>query len=551
MNARRWRAEFSAAASTFDWATLNRLSREFVKALYASPTPHNAVDAVLQLLRENLRYEELEEVADAALAFGLGSAAVRRQYAQALVDGGNPAVALTLYESIVAGNTALDRDRTDARGGIGRCYKELFLACADPHRRQDYLLKAFRAYHDVYAEHPDSTYHGINAAALLARAERESIPLPPGTPSSTSIATAVLEVLDTDPVPDMWNAVTAAEACVALGIHDEAVERAEAFLHGGPRGFTVASFLRQLQAVWQLDTSSPPGDQLLPVLRSALLTYKGGQVTVESGDVRAARLTAMGRDSHLEVVLGHDRYQSYRWYVNGLNRCRAVARIQTRSDDGVGTGFLAAGPDLHPDLPPLVVITNGHVIPEGLDIDDGVAAFHGLDADPGRNVALQIARTCWYEPSTPPDSTRPSSNSRNTPPVSHPSRSLRSYPDLRSKHLPVPTSSGTPADWPHPSSPYRTTCCSTTTTDTCTTALPPSPEAPAAPYSTTSGNYRRPPRRRIRPATAQRPRRHTRSQRGNQPSRHPGPNRRTTSHPPSLRQGLMCSTEANRSRSCN
>ena len=92
MTARRWRAEFSAAASTFDWATLNRLSREFVKALYASPEPHNAVDAVLQLLRENLRYEEVEEVADAALAFGPGSAAIRRQYAQALVDGGNPAV---------------------------------------------------------------------------------------------------------------------------------------------------------------------------------------------------------------------------------------------------------------------------------------------------------------------------------------------------------------------------------------------------------------------------------------------------------------------------
>jgi hypothetical protein len=402
MTARRWRAEFSAAASTFDWATLNRLSREFVKALYASPAPHNAVDAVLQLLRENLRYEEVEEVADAALAFGPGSAAIRRQYAQALVDGGNPAVALILYESITTDNTSLDRDRIDARGGMGRCYKELFVACTDPGRRRDYLLKAFHAYHDVYAKNPSSTYHGINAAALLARAERENITLTAGTPRSASIAEAVLDMLDTDPVPDMWNAVTAAEACVALRRHDEAVERAEAFLHSGPRGFTVASFLRQLQAVWQLDTSSPPGDQLLPVLRSALLSYKGGQVTVESGDVRAARLTAMEQDSHLEAVLGHDRYRSYRWYVNGLTRCRAVARIQTRYDDGVGTGFLAAGPDLHPDLPPLVVVTNGHVVPERLEIDDGVAAFHGLDADPGRNVALQIARICWYEPSTPP-----------------------------------------------------------------------------------------------------------------------------------------------------
>ena len=411
MTARRWRAEFSAAASTFDWATVTRLSRKFVTALYASPTPHDAVDAVLLLLRENLRYEELEEGADAALAFGPGSPAVRRRYAQALVDGGNPAVALTLYESIVADDTALARDRTDARGGTGRCYKELYVACADPGRRRDYPLKASHAYHDVYVEHPGSTYHGINAAGLLARAERDSIPLPPGTPRSTAIAEAVLDMLDTDPVPGMWNAVTAAEACVALGRHDDAIERAEAFLHGGPRGFTVASFLRQLQAVWQLDTSSMPGSQLLPVLRSALLGDKGGQVTVESGDVRAARLAAMEQDSHLELVLGHDRYQCYRWYVNGLHRCRAVARIQTRFGDGVGTGFLAAGPDLHPDLPPLVLVTNGHVVPEGLEIDDGIAAFHGLDADPDRKGrpadrpdllvrTLDRARTRHHHPRT-------------------------------------------------------------------------------------------------------------------------------------------------------
>ena len=116
MTARQWRSEFSAAASTFDWPTLAGLSREFVEALYAAPAPHDdVVTSVLQLLRENLRYQELEEVADAALAFGIGSPAVRRQYAQALVDGGNPAVALTLYESVVSDRTAPVRDTPRAR----------------------------------------------------------------------------------------------------------------------------------------------------------------------------------------------------------------------------------------------------------------------------------------------------------------------------------------------------------------------------------------------------------------------------------------------------
>src|SRR5690349_1054395 len=188
MTTRNWRADFSAAASTFDWPTLAQPSREYAAALYASPDRLNSVDQVLQMLRENLRYEDLEVVADTALAFEIESPSVRRQYAQALVDGGNPVAALTLYESVVADGDAPARDRIDARGGVGRCYKELFLACTDPGRRRGYLLKALAAYRDVYVEHPDSTYHGINAAALLARAEREGILLPTGTPHSTVIA---------------------------------------------------------------------------------------------------------------------------------------------------------------------------------------------------------------------------------------------------------------------------------------------------------------------------------------------------------------------------
>ncbi len=399
---RPWRREFGAAAATFDWAALGSLSHEFVEALYASAAPPESVDAVLQLLRENLRYQELKEVADAALAFGIGSPAVRRQYAQALVDGGNRAAALALYSSVAMDHTNSGRERADAAGGVGRCYKELFLACTHPKRRGEYLLSALRAYYTVYVENPANTYHGINTAALLARAERERLAVPSDLPTSTQVAQAVLDEVDRSPVPDMWTAVTGAEACVALGRKDDAIQRAQAFLAAGPRGFFVASFLRQLEVVWQLDTSRPPGDELLPVLRSALLTYSGGQVTVQSRDLRLDRLRHMGADDHLESVLGEVRYKSYRWYLGGLTRCRAVARIQTRYDDGVGTGFLVAGPQLHPDLPPLVVVTNGHVIPENLEFEDGLAAFHGLDADPGRSVAVEIARTCWYEPSAPP-----------------------------------------------------------------------------------------------------------------------------------------------------
>lgn len=395
---RRWLPEFARAASTFDWPALAALSEEYVEQLYSEPAPLGTVPAVLQILRDNLRYEEVEAVADAALAHDLDVPAVRRQYAQALVDGGNPAVALTVYAAVVDDPAAPASDRTDARGGVGRCWKELFLACTHPDRRREYLQRAFAAYHDAYREDPTRTFHGINAVALLARAGREGIAAPAGTPSVPELARAVLEVLDAVALPDVWTDVTAAEACIALGRHDEAIERTEAFLQDRPNAFTVAAFHRQLREVWQLETTTRPGDELLPQLRSALLHHRGGQVTVESTDVRAARLRRVD-DGRLERVLGHDRYLNLQWYRTGLVRCRAVARIQTEHADGIGTGFLARGPDLHPDLPPLVLVTNAHVVPEELDARDAVVAFHGLDADPDTRRTFRVDRVCWSDPS--------------------------------------------------------------------------------------------------------------------------------------------------------
>src|SRR3954454_18724869 len=275
----------------------------------------------------------------------------------------------------------------------------MFLACTEPDRRRRFLTRSFEVYLAAYTEDTDIyTWPGINAVALLARAAREGIELPAGSPEAPALAGDILRAVDSAPVRNTWTEVTACEAAIALGRYDEAVERGEAFIETTPEGFTVAAFLRQLQKVWQLDTTTSPGNDLLPVLRSALLTVDGGQVTVASSDLRAERLAEFG-DGRLERILGTDRYLSLTWYRTGLNRCRAVARIQTADDQGIGTGFLVAGPDLHPDLPPLVVVTNGHVVPEDLDPGYAHVAFHGLDDDPGRQARFQVVQQCWYQPS--------------------------------------------------------------------------------------------------------------------------------------------------------
>lgn len=395
---RNWVRQFRAAAATFDWPALNELASEYTAHLYAAPALPDSVNPVLQILRQALRYKDLELVADAALAHGLDVPVVRRQYAQALVDGGKPNVALRLYTELATDETVPMADRVEARGGLGRCYKELFLACTEPARRRNYLARSFDAYLAAYLENTNYTWHGINAVALLARAGRDGIDLTPEPQRAAELAETILWAVTSVPVQDTWTEVTACEAAIALGRYDDAIERAEAFIETRPDGFTVAAFHRQLRKVWQLDTTSSPGTELLPVLRSALLVVDGGHVTVEPTDVRAARLDDFGGE-RLERVLGPDRYQGLTWYRTGLQRCRAVARVQTVNDNGIGTGFLVAGPDLHPDLPPLVVVTNGHVVPEALDPADALVAFHGLDDDPGQQARFRVTHQWWYQPS--------------------------------------------------------------------------------------------------------------------------------------------------------
>ncbi|MGE3287353.1 MAG: serine protease [Pseudonocardia sp.] len=398
MSRRNWPREFRAAASTFDATALDRLAHEYAAHLYDTADLPGDVAPVLQVLRQSRRYEALESVADAALAHGLDSPVVRRQYAQALVDGGNPAVALRLYASLAADDAAPRVERVEGRGGVGRCYKAMFLACTEPSRRRRYLTRSSEAYLSAYRDDPDAnTWHGINAVALLDRAIRDGIDVAPGAPAPRSLAGEILRTVDAVAEPNAWTDVTACEAALALGRHEEAVQRAEAFLETKPHAFTIATFLRQVVEIWQLDTGHPPGDALLPLLRSALLDADGGAVTVGTADVRASRLE--DDFDRLERILGTDRYLPLRWYRTGLVRCRAVARIETELSTGVGTGFLVAGPDLHQDLPPLVVVTNGHVVPERLRLAEAYIAFHGLDEDPGRRARFRPTRQWWYRPS--------------------------------------------------------------------------------------------------------------------------------------------------------
>ena len=398
---RDWIGDLSDAAASFDWPCVTGMVEEYVAYLRSTAVPPGSAEikAVLQLLRDNLRYAESCAVADAALALNLNDAPARRQYAQALVDGGNPSAALLIFRGIREDATAPAIERVEAHGGVGRCYKQLLVTTGELSRRAVYLQCSLEAYRGAYLEDRGRYWLGINAAALLARGEREGLTLL-GAPDggSRGLAEDVLRTVDELAAIDAWAKATAAEALIALSRHSEAIHRIKMFLRATDvDAFKIAALLRQLIEIWELDTTRPPGDLILPLLRSALLEHRGGEVRVQTRDVRADRVAPPSpNDRQLEKVFGIERYRSLTWYRRGLQRCRAVAQIVDADDYAVGTAFLVSGPSLHPALPETVLMTNEHVLPEDLHPSGARVIFRGLDADDTRQE-FRIVRRWWCE----------------------------------------------------------------------------------------------------------------------------------------------------------
>ncbi len=115
---------------------------------------------------------------------------------------------------------------------------------------------------------------------------------------------------------------------------------------------------------------------MLPLLQSQILQRKGGRVDLPLGtlDTTIRETEKHAADKELEKVLGSDGVVTLQWYLQGLERCRAVAQIRTSTNEGFGTGFLIRGGDLAPALgDELLLLTNAHVVSD----DPGVQASDG------------------------------------------------------------------------------------------------------------------------------------------------------------------------------
>lgn len=399
--------QLKEAAEAFDHARVAELCDQLQARLRGDDTlyPERGAADVLALLRRKRYFVLLRKVADAFIQSGLDRPVIRRQYAQALLDQGILAAGASVLEHLIADTEGGGREHLEARGLLGRAYKQMYVTTGPGAsvQRQRFMERAMAAYDEVWRESGE-LWHGINVTALLLRARRDGTPVAgvqdPGAAAST-IAGQVLErIVEKGDGADTWDRATAVEACVALGQSEDALGWLDSYLQAPVDAFQLASMLRQLTEVWQLDADTDPGARLIPVLKAELLRREGSEeLLVRPSDVDRRTLRRIDDGAGFEKIFGTERFSSLNWFRKALERCRAVARIEDPDEGGVGTGFLARGASLHPSLPEVVLVTNAHVIheddPEALAPDQARVTFRALERVDGEVPVYRVARILW------------------------------------------------------------------------------------------------------------------------------------------------------------
>jgi len=345
----------------------------------------------LGMLRRKRRFIDLEHLAMLFIAVEKGELNIRRQWAQALLDQNRIEQGLSVLSKLEQKVGADLNEGPEVRGLIGRAYKQLYVNDGG----EENLRRAIAAYvEDWQAKRGDYRWQGINVAALNARGKRDGIDLQLKE-TAEQIASTLLDDIEARGVSGAWDYATAVEASVALGDQASALKWAKGYLkHLGADAFEIASTLRQLKEVWQLEQTAL-GNTLLPVLEYALLQREGGAV-------EPAKLAGKIRKEGFEAVWGDESIVNFAWIDSLYERIGAIARIKnTVSKEARGTGFLARGSFFKKEWGDrLVLITNAHVVSDNpadespLRPDEATAEFTRLSNSPH----VQLGKMLYTSP---------------------------------------------------------------------------------------------------------------------------------------------------------
>ncbi|MEJ7766632.1 MAG: serine protease [Chitinophagaceae bacterium] len=403
--------------AAFDKEGVAKLCTQLIVYLYQTDQPFDKAVAgkILQLLRNKRMFGWMQKVCDALIFTKRDSLKINRQYAQSLIDSGIYSAALSVLNtlSIDSKNTTPQstdaiKEGIEAKGLIGRLYKQLYINAAklDSHNSH-FLMQALNSYYEVYKSgKEDFLWHGINAVALLYRAEKDGIQVP-GFPDygvlAKEILTGVEEKENEKRAETPYDYAIAAEACIALNRPKQAAKWTAYYSSDqGSDAFELAGTLRQFEEVWNLEADSESGKLVLPILRTELLKREGGQITIDASEIRNNREEAVEENKSYEKNFGNNVFIDFKSYKKGYSCCESVARIGRFTQKGDGTGFLLMASEFDERLQDeYVLVTNAHVVSEdsvvrmnlgALHPDEAIIIFEALD----RNEEFKIGSILFY-----------------------------------------------------------------------------------------------------------------------------------------------------------
>jgi tetratricopeptide (TPR) repeat protein len=327
----------------------------------------------------NRRWFDMAEMIAAAAADRFDSTpGMRRLHAQMLLERGFSEEALSRLHALLRRSDLPLEEQREAEGHIGRIYKDRFLAAVARREEQEALRcldESLKAYLLAYRVDPQAVWHGINAVALLSRAEATHLQ---GDASATAAAVARAILADAPRNPDEYTAATMAEAYIALRDYQSAIPLIRTYVADARvTAFQLGALHRQLTRVWLLDREPSPGPEIVAMVGAALLQRENGAFLLSGSDVKR---DAQAAPASYEQVFGADRFQSYRNYRMGLDCAACVARIGLSASVGTGTGFVVRGSSVCSRWPDAaVLVTNSHVVSEDEELRR-TGAIHPAEA---------------------------------------------------------------------------------------------------------------------------------------------------------------------------
>jgi endonuclease G len=245
------------------------------------PAPHARAD--LATLRSYRQFSLMRRYAERVLAAGSTDFRVRRQYGQALIELSDFPAAVRTLEAIAAEAPPGDHEPYEARGLLGRVYKQQYVNAPAAPAAREHLRRAIEMYSGVFRESPENVWHGINTASLLLRAARDGQD-GGSREDARAIARQILATLAKREGTEVFDLATRVEAHVALEEFDAASRALDEYLaHPEMHAFEVSSTYRQFDEVLQLH-ADPRAAALMDRLWRAVERHRTGGLSLLAGD---------------------------------------------------------------------------------------------------------------------------------------------------------------------------------------------------------------------------------------------------------------------------